>query len=279
VTHVDKSDAEYLNQFPDYSQAQALRTRYELMKKAVRKDGNLRQNWNDHQNITVKAPGGSRTYSNINTKISDLVRKITDMGQNPATIPIPSMADAYQSIHYWRGMSGKRMERRGYGSSDLMHLPGSDVSLKSRSPMVPSNYWDRSNIKWNDEVKEELKPIVSKAMNYTLANIYQKHDGQGYLNYYYWIKPKNRKQLFQGLIDYIERVYKDKIKELIDNELLIRKIVNARVNTVLQGGFVSRRKIVASGLNVHELISQGWSPEEITHKINQDPSYQPVSAA
>lgn len=265
AAHINKDDAEYLNQFPDNRQAQALHVRYQLLKQALTAKGEVRRTWNDNQAIMLRGHGKDEVYR-IDTKIRPLVEKLRQQGIDPREAEL-SKISAYQAVHYWRKISNPRMARRGFETPDLMHLPGSSVPLKSKTPMVPKSYWDRSNLTWNDAT-EELRHKVIIIVNRLLSNLAQNPEHTLHINYFYWSEPYHKKDLINSAMAFLKSRYEDHIKELIDNEAGLRSILYNYCTSKLQNGLVSRRAIAASGLNIPKLLKTGYGAHEIADRIN-----------
>src|SRR5687767_14775893 len=80
----DQDDIDYLEQFPPSVWTQALYKRYnQFLIHAIDSSGNLKSDWSDTQNVVISKTGkGSRTFDNIDTKVSHLVQKMKDLGYN-----------------------------------------------------------------------------------------------------------------------------------------------------------------------------------------------------
>jgi len=254
LKQIDKDDAEYLNQFPPSYQAQALQYRYKLL--PTRSHGEIRD-------VVLSKRGQTKIFPQINTKINTLAEKLEKQGINPDKATPPSMKVVYDLVANWRQMSNIRMKRRGLQSKDLFHLPGSDVPFTTSKGMVPDDYWDRSNLQW-EQASEEILPVVKKLLNKSLERLSNPR-AKMHLNYYYWNDRK--KELIKGAINNIKNKYLDNLRELMDNPTVLKNILISYFNSKFQRGLVPRRMLDRSSIDIPDLLSKGISPYDIADII------------
>lgn len=293
-------DIFYLNQFPRLFWPQALSLRYgELLIKALDNRGNLNPAWNDYQNVTLSGVGkmGRVTFKNIDTKISNVYKKLKLMGFD---FDDPDLLSKTGAFHNFLGniQNARRgiwkWEKYSRNKGNLSHPPKKFIFYKSSnkqpvemisenpilvpgiSPIVPNkleksrNDFDhgdpQGDIIWGKIEKDVKQEIIT----YLESNLNRINNPQNrfYINYFYWSQPQHKQKLMTNAIDYIKKNIKDPNIEQKSRRVYF--LINF-YQSAFQKGYATRRKIesaIKSGMDIPVLI-QKYGPEEAGSMINR----------